>query len=132
MMLYVVHGNTYYDGYGHIENIFGIYTKKDTAEAAKDLIIKELYKKEIARGWMTIVDDISGIYRRYKLGYFLRDILRYLHIQFHAFGIRGVLRLYLRVIVYQDEKLSETTVGGGFGTDNLSPHHRILLYSRIL
>lgn len=61
MMLYVVHGNTYYDGYGHIENIFGIYTKKDTAEAAKDLIIKELYKKEIARGWMTIVDDMSDI-----------------------------------------------------------------------
>lgn len=45
----------------HIENIFGIYTKKDTAEAAKDLIIKELYKKEIARGWMTIIDDISDI-----------------------------------------------------------------------
>ena len=34
MTLYVVHGNTYYDGYGHIENIFGIYKKKDEAEAA--------------------------------------------------------------------------------------------------
>ena len=61
MILYVVHGNTYYDGYGHIENIFGIYTKKDEAEAAKDLIVKELYKKEIARGWMSIVEDISDI-----------------------------------------------------------------------
>lgn len=61
MTLYVVHGNTYYDGYGHIENIFGIYMKKDEAEAAKDLIIKELYEKEIARGWMSIVEDVSDI-----------------------------------------------------------------------
>jgi hypothetical protein len=35
--------------------------KKDEAEAAKDLTIKELYEKEIARGWMSIVDDISDI-----------------------------------------------------------------------
>ena len=61
MTLYVVHGNTYYNGYGHIENIFGIYTKKDEAETAKDLTIKELYEKEIARGWISIVDDISDI-----------------------------------------------------------------------
>lgn len=62
MTLYVVHGNTYYCGYGHIENIFGIYTKKDEAEAAKDLMIKELYEKEIAIGQqMSIVVDISDI-----------------------------------------------------------------------
>ena len=62
MTLYVVHGNTYYCGYGHIENIFGIYTKKDEAEAAKDLTIKELYEKEIAIGQqMSIVEDISDI-----------------------------------------------------------------------
>ena len=45
MTLYVVHGNNYYDGYGHIENIFGIYTKKDEAEAAKDLTIKGRRRK---------------------------------------------------------------------------------------
>lgn len=38
-----------------------IKKKKDEAEAAKDLTIKELYEKEIARGWMSIVDDISDI-----------------------------------------------------------------------
>ena len=38
-----------------------LYKKKDEAEAAKDLTIKELYEKEIARGWMSIVDDISDI-----------------------------------------------------------------------
>ena len=61
MILYVVHGNTYYDGCGYIENIFGIYTEKDAAEAAKDLRIKELYEKEIARGRMTIVENVSDI-----------------------------------------------------------------------
>lgn len=45
MMLYVVHGNTYYYGYGHIENIFGIYAKKDDAEAAKELITKKTLRK---------------------------------------------------------------------------------------
>lgn len=62
MILYVVHGNTYYDGaYGYIENLFGIYTEKDAAESAKDLIIKEIYEKEIARGWKTTVEDVSDI-----------------------------------------------------------------------
>lgn len=61
MTLYVVHGNTYYDGYGHIENLFGIYTEKDQAEAAKDTVIKELYNKEIASGEQTLIDDISEI-----------------------------------------------------------------------
>ena len=45
-----------------ISKIFLVFIrKKDTAEATKDLIIKELYEKEIARGQMTIVEDISDI-----------------------------------------------------------------------
>ena len=62
MVLYVVHGNTYYEGYGHVENIFGIYTDKDMAEAAKDLKIKELFdfEKTVNNDW-TYVDDISDI-----------------------------------------------------------------------
>lgn len=40
MTLYVVHGNTYYCGYGHIENIFGIYTKKDEAEVGTPIICR--------------------------------------------------------------------------------------------
>lgn len=35
--------------------------KKDEAEATKDLMIKELYEKEIARGWMSVVEDVSDI-----------------------------------------------------------------------
>lgn len=60
MVLYVVHGNTYYGGYGHVENIFGIYTEKKDAEAAKDLMIKELYEKNTDNAW-TYVEDIEEI-----------------------------------------------------------------------
>ena len=60
MTLYVVHGNTYYGGYGHVENIFGVYTEKDSAEAAKDLIEKRLYEENKDREW-SIVDDLSDI-----------------------------------------------------------------------
>ena len=60
MILYVVHGNTYYDGYGYIENIFGIYTEKDAAEAAKDLMTKQLYDKNKDDKW-SIVEDLSDI-----------------------------------------------------------------------
>lgn len=44
-----------------ISKIYSVSIQKDEAEAAKDLTIKELYEKEIARGWMSIVDDISDI-----------------------------------------------------------------------
>lgn len=60
MTLYVVHGNTYYDGYGNVENIFGVYTEKDAAEAAKDLVTKQLYDENKDNKW-SIVEDLSDI-----------------------------------------------------------------------
>lgn len=46
MTLYLIHGNAYYEGYGHMEHTFGIYTDKDKAEAAKKVVIEQLYEKE--------------------------------------------------------------------------------------
>lgn len=46
MMLYIVHGNTWYEGYGYRENIFGIYTSKGAAEIVKDRMIVDLYEKK--------------------------------------------------------------------------------------
>ena len=60
MVLYVVHGNTYYEGYGHVESIFGIYTEKKDAETAKDLIIQKLYEKN-KDNTDTYVEDIEDI-----------------------------------------------------------------------
>ena len=60
MKLYLIHGNAYYEGYGHIENAFGIYTDKDKAEAAKKVVIEQLYEKEKHNEWSN-VEDISDI-----------------------------------------------------------------------
>ncbi len=45
MTLYLVHGNAYYESYGHMEHAFGIYTDKGKAEAAKKVVIEQLYAK---------------------------------------------------------------------------------------
>lgn len=42
MKVYVVYGE---DGYGRSENIFGIHMKKKYAEAAKNLLMEQLYEK---------------------------------------------------------------------------------------
>lgn len=42
------------------EHTFGIYTDKDKAEAAKKVVIKQLYEKEKGNEW-SYVDDISDI-----------------------------------------------------------------------
>lgn len=60
MTLYLIHGNAYYEGYGHMEHTFGIYTDKDKAEAAKKVVIEQLYEKEKHNNWSN-VEDISDI-----------------------------------------------------------------------
>lgn len=60
MKLYLIHGNAYYEGYGHMEHAFGIYTDKDKAEAEKKVVIEQLYEKEKHNEWSN-VEDISDI-----------------------------------------------------------------------
>lgn len=64
MKLYLIHGNAHYESYGHMEHTFGIYTDKDKdkAEAAKKVVIEQLYEKEKEKDneW-SYVDDISDI-----------------------------------------------------------------------
>ena len=61
MILYLIHGDTWYvNSNGYIETIFGIFTDKYKAEAAKKLIIEELYEKEMQKQWSTVC-DISDI-----------------------------------------------------------------------
>lgn len=64
MKLYLIHGNAHYESYGHMEHTFGIYTDKDKAEAAKKVVIEQLYEKEKEKEkdneW-SYVDDISDI-----------------------------------------------------------------------
>lgn len=60
MKLYLIHGNAYYEGYGHMEHTFGIYTDKDKAEVAKKVVIDQLYEKE-KNSVLSYVDDISDI-----------------------------------------------------------------------
>ena len=55
MTLYVVHGNNYYDGYGHVETVFGIYTEKSEAEAARDLVTKRLRDEHVVEAmWIEV------------------------------------------------------------------------------
>ena len=45
MTLYLVHGNTWFEGYGHEEYVFGVYTTLAQAETAKIAAEKRLQKK---------------------------------------------------------------------------------------
>ena len=45
MTLYLVHGNTWFEGYGHEEHVFGVYTTLAQAETAKITAEKRLQKR---------------------------------------------------------------------------------------
>ena len=60
MTLYLVHGNTYYEGYGYTESLLGVFGDKDAAERAKETIRNELYKRDRQNKY-TNVEDISDI-----------------------------------------------------------------------
>ena len=60
MTLYLVYGNANYEGCRHITDIFGIYSDRVKAEAAKKVVIEQLYKKEKDNVW-SCVKDTSDI-----------------------------------------------------------------------
>lgn len=61
MIVYVIHGNSYYEDYGYIENIFGVFFQKDAAEEAKNRVIKDLFEKEMKKTYTTVkkISDIE-------------------------------------------------------------------------
>lgn len=58
--LYLVHGNTYYDDYGHDEHFYGVFTDRKTAEKVKTEVTEKLYEKEM-HNINTHVESISDI-----------------------------------------------------------------------
>lgn len=46
MTLYLVHGNTWFKGYGYEEHVFGVFTTLVQAEAAKIVVEKRLQEEK--------------------------------------------------------------------------------------
>lgn len=42
MTLYLVHGNTWFEGYGYEEHVFGVFTSRKKAEEAKIVTEKKI------------------------------------------------------------------------------------------
>lgn len=59
MKVYLVHGDTWFGGYGCQENIFGIYTTREEAEIARKSAAKQLYEEEILK--MALTDNVTLI-----------------------------------------------------------------------
>lgn len=58
--LYLVHGNTWYEGYGHDEHFYGAFTDKETAEKVKTEVTVKLYEQE-THNKNTNVESLSDI-----------------------------------------------------------------------
>ena len=58
--IYLVHGNTWYEGYGYCENLYGAFTDRKTAEKVKADVTVKLYEKEM-HNINTNVESISDI-----------------------------------------------------------------------
>lgn len=58
--IYVVYGETYYEGYGSYVGLFGVFSSKDLAEKAKQEKVKELFEKNKNDSWANVssMDDI--------------------------------------------------------------------------
>lgn len=46
MTLYLVHGNTWFEGYGYEEHVFGVFTSREKAEEAKIITEKRLQEEK--------------------------------------------------------------------------------------
>ena len=58
--LYLVHGNTWYEGYGHDEHFYGAFTDKETAEKVRAEVTVKLYEQEM-HNINTNVESLSDI-----------------------------------------------------------------------
>lgn len=60
MKVYLVHGDTWFEGYGCRENVFGIYGTKKEAEIARKSAAKQLYEEEVSK--MPLINNVTLLY----------------------------------------------------------------------
>ena len=60
MKVYLVHGDTWFEGYGCRENVFGIYGTKKEAEIARKSVAKQLYEEEVSK--ISLINNVTLLY----------------------------------------------------------------------
>lgn len=60
MTLYLVHGNTWFEGYGYEEHVFGAFTSREKAEEAK-LVAEKRLQEEIENNSCIYVTDPEDV-----------------------------------------------------------------------